>query len=49
MKVAVTKDLARQVKAAIRKKRGFLTVTMWFYGKDNKIRIEESDDDEEWD
>lgn len=43
MRVTVTKELAKQVKEAIRKKRGFLYVTLWFYGKDNRIRINVSD------
>lgn len=43
MRVTVTKELAKQVKEAIRKKRGSLYVTLWFYGKDNRIRINVSD------
>lgn len=43
MRVTVTKELAKEVKEAIRKKRGFLYVTLWFYGKDNRIRINVSD------
>ena len=43
MRVTVTKELAKQVKEDIRKKRGFFYVTLWFYGKDNKIRINVSD------
>ena len=43
MRVIVTKELAKEVKEAIRKKRGFLYVTLWFYGKDNRIRINVSD------
>ena len=43
MRVTVTKELAKQVKEAIRKKRGFLYVTLWFYGKNNRIRINVSD------
>lgn len=43
MRVTVTKEIAKEVKEAIRKKRGFLYVTLWFYGKDNRIRINVSD------
>ena len=43
MRVTVTKEIAKEVKKAIRKKRGFLYVTLWFYGKDNRIRINVSD------
>lgn len=43
MRVTVTKETAKEVKEAIRKKRGFLYVTLWFYGKDNRIRINVSD------
>lgn len=45
MRVTVTKEIAKEVKEAIRKKRGFLSVTLWFYGKDNRIRINVSDYD----
>ena len=39
MKVAINKDFAKQVKAAIRKQKNNCSVTLWFYGKDNRIVV----------
>ena len=39
MKVAINKELAKQVKAAIRKQKNNCSVALWFYGKDNRIVV----------
>ena len=39
MKVAINKDFAKQIKAAIRKKKNNCSVALWFYGKDNRIVV----------
>lgn len=39
MKVAINKDFAKQVKAAIRKQKNNCSVALWFYGKDNRIVV----------
>ena len=40
MKVTINKELAKQVKDCLRKyRRHFIYVSVWFYGKDNKIVV----------
>ena len=39
MKVAINKDFAKQVKAAIRKQKNNCSLILWFYGKDNRIVV----------
>lgn len=39
MKVAINKEFAKQIKAAIRKQKNNCSVSLWFYKKDNRIIV----------